>query len=105
MRTNTWSHEVNRNSRKADRTSGGVQAIVNRRLRRLGVVSQRRGPHALRHACAQRLLDQGLSFKEIGDHLGHRSPTSTAVYAKIDLTAPHCAKWRTSTWSGWHDAL
>ena len=65
--------------------TGGVQAIVSRRLRRLGVVSQRRGPHALRHACAQRLLDQGLSFKEIGDHLGHRSPTSTAVYAKIDL--------------------
>ncbi len=67
--------------------TGGVQAIVNRRVRRLGVVSQRRGPHALRHACAQRLLDQGLSFKEIGDHLGHRSPTSTAVYAKIDLAA------------------
>ncbi len=37
------------------------------------------------HACAQRLLDQGLSFKEIGDHLGHRSPTTTAVYAKVDL--------------------
>ena len=67
--------------------TGGVQAIVSRRLRRLGVVRQRRGPHALRHACAQRLLDQGLSFKEIGDHLGHRSPTSTAVYAKIDLAA------------------
>ena len=67
--------------------TSGVQAIVSHRLRRLGIVSQRRGPHALRHACAQRLLDQGLSFKEIGDHLGHRSPTSTAVYAKIDLAA------------------
>ncbi len=67
--------------------TSGVQAIVSHRLRRLGIVSQRRGPHALRHACAQRLLDQGLSFKEIGDHLGHRSPTSTAIYAKIDLAA------------------
>lgn len=65
--------------------TSGVQAIVQRRLRRLGIVAQRRGPHALRHACAQRLLDQGLSFKEIGDHLGHRSPTSTATYAKLDL--------------------
>ena len=65
--------------------TGGVQAIVQRRLRRLDIVAQRRGPHALRHACAQRLLDQGLSLKEIGDHLGHRSPTSTATYAKIDL--------------------
>ena len=24
-------------------------------------------------------------MKEIGDHLGHRSPTATAVYAKVDL--------------------
>ena len=30
--------------------TAGVQALVSRRLRRLGVVSQRRGPHALRHA-------------------------------------------------------
>jgi hypothetical protein len=27
----------------------------------------------------------GLSFKEIGDHLGHRSPDSTHIYAKVDL--------------------
>ena len=65
----------------------GVRAIVSSRLRRLGVVCQHRGPHALRHACAQRLLDQGLSLKEIGDHLGHRSPNTTAAYAKVDLAA------------------
>jgi site-specific recombinase XerD len=29
-----------------------------------------RGGHALRHACATRLLTKGLSLKEIGDHLG-----------------------------------
>jgi hypothetical protein len=28
---------------------------------------------------------RGLSLKEIGDHLGHRSLDSTRVYAKIDL--------------------
>ena len=32
--------------------TSGVQAIVSHRLRRMGVVSQPRGPHALRHACA-----------------------------------------------------
>jgi hypothetical protein len=26
-------------------------------------------------------------LKAIGDHLGHRSPESTAIYAKVDLTA------------------
>lgn len=59
--------------------------IVRDRLIRIGVVSGRRGPHALRHAAAQHLLDQGVAMKVIGDFLGHRDPTSTAIYAKVDL--------------------
>jgi site-specific recombinase XerD len=59
--------------------------IVAERLRRLGVASPHRGPHALRHACATHLLEQGLSLKEIGDHLGHRQPDTTRLYAKVDL--------------------
>jgi integrase/recombinase XerD len=43
------------------------------------------GPHALRHACASRLLAEGLSMKEIGDHLAHRKLDTTRVYAKVDL--------------------
>lgn len=46
-----------------------------------------RGPHGLRHACARHLIDAGLSFKEVGDHLGHRSPDSTRIYAKVNLAA------------------
>lgn len=42
-------------------------------------------PHKLRHACAQHLLLEGFSLKQIGDQLGHRSATSTAIYTKIDL--------------------
>jgi DNA-binding transcriptional MerR regulator len=38
----------------------------------------------LRHACASHLLHEGFSIKEIGDHLGHRSPRSTQIYAKVD---------------------
>jgi len=43
-------------------------------------------PHALRHAAATHLLEQGLSLKEIGDHLGHRALKSTAFYARVNLT-------------------
>jgi len=32
------------------------------------------GPHCLRHACAARLLAEGLCLKEISDHLGHHPP-------------------------------
>lgn len=42
---------------------------------------------ALRHAAAQHLLDQGTSMKVIGDFLGHRDPSSTTIYAKVDLAA------------------
>jgi integrase/recombinase XerD len=43
------------------------------------------GPHSLRHACATRLINQGLSLKEVGDHLGQRNPDATRIYAKVDL--------------------
>jgi site-specific recombinase XerD len=59
--------------------------IVAKRLRPLGVSIPHHGPHALRHACAAHLLAQGLSLKEIGDHLGHRDPDATRLYAKVDL--------------------
>jgi site-specific recombinase XerD len=61
--------------------------MVRDRLDRLGVAAKRRGPHALRHAAAQHLLDQGMSMKVIGDFLGHRDPSSTAIYAKVNLAA------------------
>lgn len=68
-------------------TRGTLGYIVRRRLRSLGIVTGRRGPHALRHAAAQHLLDQGMAMKVIGDFLGHRSTSSTSVYAKADLNA------------------
>ena len=66
-------------------TSRSLYVLVATRLKRLGIEARRYGPHALRHACAGRLLAQGLSLKEIGDHLGHHSLDSTRVYAKVDL--------------------
>ena len=62
-----------------------ISGVVRRRLDHLGVTGKRRGAHALRHATAQHLLDHGLSMKEVGDYLGHRSISSTAVYARVQL--------------------
>ena len=72
-------------TRPLDRKS--LCKIVHDRLARIGIVSGRRGPHALRHAAAQHLLDQGMPMKVIGDFLGHRDPSSTAIYAKVNLAA------------------
>lgn len=61
--------------------------IISDRVHALNIKMVHCGPHALRHACATRLLDQGLSIKEIGDHLGHRSTSATMIYTKVDLAA------------------
>src|SRR5215813_1117083 len=66
-------------------SSGGLYDVVGDRLRALGMSLKHYGPHSLRHACATRLLAEGLSMKEIGDHLGHRKMDTTRVYAKVDL--------------------
>ncbi len=59
--------------------------LTNRRMKALGIQCRRSCPHALRHAHATHLLQQGASFKEIGDLLGHRSLESVGIYAKVDL--------------------
>jgi integrase/recombinase XerD len=68
-------------------SSGGLYHIVEHHLAKVSSPKRGRGPHALRHACARHLVDAGRSFKEIGDHLGHRSPNATRIYAKVDLAS------------------
>ena len=64
---------------------GGLYNIVNRCMANVELHTLHRGPHALRHACAIHLVSEGLSLKEIGDHLGHRSTSATRIYAKVSL--------------------
>jgi integrase/recombinase XerD len=67
--------------------AGSIYGVANRRFIALGLEAAHRGGHALRHACATRLLAAGLSLKEIGDHLGHRSTSATSTYAKVNMAA------------------
>jgi integrase/recombinase XerD len=62
-------------------SAGALYSRVSGHLDRLGIRSLKRGPHALRHACAGHLVAEGLTLKEIGDHLGHRSANATRIYA------------------------
>lgn len=64
---------------------GGIYGVVAPRLKALNLQIPHFGPHSLRHACATRLMAEGFSLKEIGDHLGHRSTAATRIYAKVDL--------------------
>lgn len=71
--------------RPMDRST--IHFVVKRRFVALEIQIAHRGGHALRHACARRLLAERLSLKEIGDHLGHRSASAASIYAKVDMNA------------------
>ena len=64
-----------------------VSTIVRRALIHAGIDSARKGAHLFRHTLATDLLRQGASLDEIGELLRHQSPNTTALYAKVDLTA------------------
>lgn len=68
-------------------STGGLYNIVKSRFAKQGLPRRGCGPHGLRHACARHLVESGRSFKEVGDHLGHRSPDATRIYAKVDLAS------------------
>ncbi len=62
-----------------------ISGRVTRAFARTGVPSPHHGSHALRHAWATRMLDQGRPLKTIADLLGHRSVETTRLYAKVDV--------------------
>ena len=51
--------------------------------------------HSLRHTTATQMVNRGATFKEIADVLGHKSLTSTLIYAKLDMNAlaKVCLPW------------
>ncbi len=67
-------------------TTSAVYQIVSRRLKPLELKIKHHGPHALRHGCATHLINEGVSLKEISDHLGHIDLETTRIYTKVDLT-------------------
>jgi site-specific recombinase XerD len=64
-----------------------VKCIVRRALDRAGIESIHRGAHVLRHSAATAMLRSGASLAGVGVGavLRHRSPSTTALYAKVDI--------------------
>jgi site-specific recombinase XerD len=72
-----------------------ITSLARRALKKAGIESARKGAHLFRHSLATDMLRHGASLNEIGELLRHRSPNSTAVYAKVELTAlrPLALSW------------
>jgi site-specific recombinase XerD len=69
--------------------ASAISTLVMRAIKHAGVESAHKGAHVLRHSLATTLLRQGGSLDEIGELLRHKSPNTTAIYAKVDVTALH----------------
>lgn len=67
--------------------SQSICTVVRGALYRAGVESARKGAHLFRHSLATSMIRQGASLDEIGELLRHKSPNTTAIYAKVDLSA------------------
>jgi len=66
-------------------TRSAVSHITRSALRRAGIKAPVNGAHLLRHSAATAMLRQGASLAAVGAVLRHRSPSTTAHYAKVDF--------------------
>jgi len=66
-------------------SADAVKAIVRGRFRRAGLPEA--GARRLRHTAATQMLAAGSPLAEVGQVLRHRSPVTTAIYAKVDHAA------------------
>jgi site-specific recombinase XerD len=67
-------------------TSAAVWAIVRQAFTRAGlVVPPGIASHIFRHTVASQMVNQGASFKDVADVLGHQSIQTTGIYAKLEL--------------------
>jgi site-specific recombinase XerD len=64
-----------------------VGTVVRHALLRAGIAAPTTGAHQFRHGLATEMLRHGASLSEIGEVLGHQSPETTNIYAKVDLGA------------------
>ena len=66
-------------------SSSSVAGIVSRVLARAGITGVPTGAHMFRHSLATALLRRGGSLETVGTVLRHKSPETTAIYAKVDV--------------------
>jgi site-specific recombinase XerD len=68
-------------------TGSAISGRASHYLHKAGIPVSRPGSHTLRHTCVQRLVDAQFSLDVIGDYVGHGTPRSTEIYAKVNVEA------------------
>lgn len=60
-----------------------VWVLFQRYAKLADIPEDKRHPHVLKHSIATHLLDKGLDMADVQDWLGHKSVTSTVIYAQV----------------------
>lgn len=70
-----------------DCNPSSLYRIVSDYIRKAGLTihEKKRGPHALRHSLASRLLEEKIPLPVISEILGHASTDTTAIYLSISI--------------------
>jgi integrase/recombinase XerD len=71
---------------RAFSSSQAISDVVRLAVKRAGIINpSSHGAHLLRHSAATGMLRAGATLEAIGALLRHRSPDTTAYYAKVDV--------------------
>ncbi|HOT59917.1 MAG TPA: tyrosine-type recombinase/integrase [Spirochaetales bacterium] len=65
--------------------SSALGSMVRRYMEELGINAPSYGTHLLRHSLATHLVNNGASFKDTADILGHTTIETTGIYAKVQI--------------------
>lgn len=69
-------------------TKSALWWMVRQAFERAGIVVPAGiAGHIFRHTLASRMVNQGVTFKDVADVLGHQSIETTGIYAKLELDA------------------
>lgn len=65
--------------------AGAINNLIRCALVRAGFGDKFHGTHLFRRSAATRMVQSGVSLKDIADVLGHRNLNTTKVYTRVDL--------------------
>lgn len=65
--------------------TGAINDLIRCALARAGFADRFHGTHLFRRSAATRMVQSGVSLKDIADVLGHRNLNTTKVYTRVDL--------------------
>ena len=67
-------------------TANSISGMIRKHCEKLGFVfTQRTGAHLLRHSLATKMVNSGVTTKEVSDMFGHASIDTTAIYTKVNI--------------------